>query len=522
MNRYVLNSIMLPLDFTMQDIKEQAALKLGIAQCNIDNAFIVKKSIDARRKPTIKSVLSVCVETSVNIPTATQYVLPHRKIEQLVPEKVDKNATVAVIGSGPAGMFAALTLSKMGYKPVVIERGGNVDEREDKIKVFENAAALDPHCNVQFGEGGAGTFSDGKLNTGTGSEYIPVVLGELVAHGAPQDILYEAKPHIGTDLLKNIVKNIRKDIESFGGKYYFNTTVCDIEKINGKVCLSLEGLHSGKQEFDAVIMAVGHSARDTYEMLAGRGVAMERKPFAVGVRIEHLQRFINKAMYGQESIKGLGAADYKLAAKTADGRGCFTFCMCPGGVVSAAASESGGVVCNGMSRHARDGKNANSALLVGVMPEDFGDGGVLAGVEFQRKYERAAFELGGRTYKAPMQNASDFLMGKISQTAVVEPSYPIGGEFVDLRKCLPKYVARGLFEGLKQFDNKIRGFASNGLLTGVETRSSAPVRILRDESMQSSFEGLYPCGEGAGYAGGITSAAVDGIKCAIALAKKQG
>lgn len=469
-----------------------------------DEITIIRKSLDARRGKTFSFVYSFLTEKE--------------EFPNPMPDKSKFGKRPVVIGFGPAGMFASLLLARAGAKPITIERGGKVEDRTESVKQFWNYGKLDTESNVQFGEGGAGTFSDGKLTTlikekdGLGR----FVLKEFVKAGAPEEIMYEAKPHIGTDVLKKVVKNIREEILSLSGEILFNTKAEDILIENGKVTAVIT--NTGKNiETDHVFLGIGHSARDTFKMLREKGIAMERKPFSVGVRIEHLQSEIDKAQYREYAGSPyLSAADYKLSSTGEGKRGVYTFCMCPGGQVVAAASEEGRLVTNGMSNYARDGVNANSAVLVGITPDDFGSHDILSGCEFQRRIEEAAFRAGGENYRAPVQLLGDFLSEKNSSDfGRVQPSYMPGTNFAKMDDILPTFVTDAMKNAFSDFSKKLPGFdAYDAVLTGVESRSSSPVRILRDKETGESIsvKGLYPMGEGAGYAGGIMSAAIDGIK----------
>ena len=516
------NEIALSLDYDETALKKAAAKKLNISVADIKYISLYKRSVDARKKDNVHFTATVdikadnenkIVKKCKNAVFAEEYKYDLPKCRKLSKRPV-------IIGSGPCGMFAALILAQCGQDPIVIERGRDVDRRTKDINEFWSGGVLDEKSNVQFGEGGAGTFSDGKLNTGTKDKRIRKVLEEFAENGSPKEILYLAKPHIGTDMLKKTVKNIREKIISLGGEYLFETRLTDIRSTDGKInAVVLERNNEVfTLETDNVILAIGHSARDTFKMLKEKNIAMEQKAFAMGVRIEHLQELINKSQYGSFwNDTNLSAADYKLAVHLSNGRGVFTFCMCPGGSVVAAASEHGRLVTNGMSEFARDKVNANSALLVGVNPDDFGSDDILAGVEFQRRLEEMAFNAGGENYHAPVQRVCDFLKKQKSvEIGSVVPSYSVGYTLTNLDICLPEYMTDSLREGIILMDKRLKGFADgDAVLTAVESRSSSPVRILRDEKMQSvSVKGLYPCGEGAGYAGGIVSAAVDGIKAA--------
>ncbi len=517
-------SVSLPLSYKDSDLRTAAAKKLKISPNDLLSCVVAKRSVDARREQ-----VSFLFSLDVTVKGDERALVKRLKNDQITvfTPLVYKQPTVAktplhppvVVGSGPAGLFAALILSRAGLKPVLIERGQDVDARTVSVEAFEQTGQLDPHSNVQFGEGGAGTFSDGKLNTGIKDERIRFVLETLAKAGDAEDLLWQARPHVGTDRLKATVKELRRELLETGATVRFSTCVTDIETKNGALSALVLDTSNGREILpcEQAIFAIGHSARDTVEMLLNRGVTMLQKPFAVGVRIEHKREWIDRAQYGKfANHPALSAADYRLAVRPKTGRGVYTFCMCPGGTVVAAASETGGVAVNGMSRFARDAENSNSAVLVGVAPEDFGSEHPLAGVKLQRKMERDAFLLGGGGYKAPSQTVGDFLVDRPSTGfGEVIPSYPRGVTPCDLRDCLPPFVSRSLKEGLPLMGRKLQGFdREEAVLTGVETRSSSPVRMVRDDGGQSAIRGLYPCGEGAGYAGGITSSAVDGIRCA--------
>lgn len=484
---------------------------------------IVKKSIDARKKESIFCIYTVDVAGLSREEKLVQHcrkqnvtLVQPEQVPQPVPGEGLLRHRPVVIGAGPAGLFAALLLAEHGYRPLLLERGQDVDTRTADVENFWRTGVLNVRSNVQFGEGGAGTFSDGKLNSVIKDRRCGQVLKTFVRFGAPQEILYQAKPHIGTDRLKQVVKGIRQAIVAAGGEVRFASQVTGLQLEDG----ALRGLeiNGGEQlAADVAVLAIGHSARDTFASLHQQQIAMEQKAFAIGVRVEHLQRRINLAQYGMERpYAHLGAADYKLTYQAANGRAVYSFCMCPGGQVVAAASEDGLLAVNGMSLFARDGENANSALVVNVTPEDFPGDDSLAGVEFQRRWERLAYELSG-SYRAPVQLVGDFLADRQSTAfGSVRPSYRPGTVFGELKRCLPDFVVEALREAIPVFGQKIKGYDdADAVLSGVETRTSSPVRIVRDDRYQSpSARGLYPCGEGAGYAGGIMSAAVDGLRIA--------
>ncbi|MDE6662476.1 MAG: FAD-dependent oxidoreductase [Lachnospiraceae bacterium] len=537
-----INQIKLPISNADKELIKKAAGLLGVGQDKILSCKIVKKSIDARKKPEIYFIYTVDIETenendilnrlssgrshrnkSVQITKVREpgYIFPNSG-----EIKLDKRPVI--IGTGPAGLFCGYYLALYGYRPILLERGKAVDERRKDVEEFWKSGVLNTDSNVQFGEGGAGTFSDGKLNTlikdksGRNKEVLEV----FVRSGAPEEILYEAKPHIGTDILMNVVKNMRNEIIAHGGEVRFESKVTDViidgDKITGVM------INNGEQlQTDIVVLAIGHSARDTFYMLNKHGVPMEAKSFAVGLRVEHPRKLINKIQYGMEENKHLPTANYKLTAKAQNGRGVYSFCMCPGGYVVNASSEKGRLAINGMSYSKRNGDNSNSAIIITVTPEDFEGTHPLSGVEFQRLLEEKAFEVG--IGQVPVETYGDFkqaVTGQEQPLSVIAGEYPdfkpqIKGaySFAPVHKIFPEALNQSFVDGMEQFGRMIPDFADSGVyVSGVESRTSSPVRIHRDELGQSQINGLYPCGEGAGYAGGITSAAMDGMAIAEKIA----
>ena len=496
-----------------------AATRLGVKRTALNDLIITKKSIDARRRHEIwfhYQILVTC-EDAKALRKNRKGVSFEEAPQLLSMTSGDANLRnrPIIIGFGPAGMFAGLLLAKHGYCPLILERGMDVDTRSEQVKRFWESGERDENSNVQFGEGGAGTFSDGKLTARSKDARMAHVLLELIAHGAPQSILCDAHPHIGTDRLKGIVKAIREDIIAHGGEVRFGAKVSDMRTQNGRVsalCVNEEWIRC-----DQVIMAIGHSARDTFQMLKERDVALEAKPFAVGMRIEHPQSLIDESQYHEFAHDpALGRASYRLTHQASTGKGVYTFCMCPGGYVVPAASNEKQVVVNGMSEYARDGANANSAVLVQVNESDYGSG-VFAGMHYQEELEKKAYQLGGGHFHAPVQLAKDYLADRPSTAfGKVRPTYARGTCFAPLKELFSDVINQSLKEGLLAFERKIPGFVSeDALLCAVESRSSSPIRILRDQNHRSlSYPNLYPCGEGAGYAGGIISSAIDGVRCA--------
>ena len=531
-----------------RELTEKAARTLRIRPEEIASLRVVRQSIDARKKPEIRLIYTVDVKL---VGAREEKVLlscrknpdvgPAPEVRYRFPEpgKEILAERPLIIGTGPAGLFCGYLLAKAGYRPLLLEQGEDVESRTRRVEDFWKTGVLAPDSNVQFGEGGAGTFSDGKLNTlvkdkdGRNTEVLKI----FVENGAPEEIRYESRPHVGTDVLSRVVKHMRERILSWGGEVRFSTRVTELVieggRVRGVVCENGERIDAG-----AVVLAIGHSARDTFAMLEKKGIPMEAKSFAVGFRVEHPQELINLSQYAQRRPEALPPASYKLTAKTSEGRGVYSFCMCPGGYVVNASSEPGRLAVNGMSYSGRNGKNANSAIIVSVTPQDYGAGGPLAGIQFQRMLEERAFRAAGGA--VPVQRYADYAgTERENGSAVAEadgmvrekrerhvpadfaPAIKGAWKFADLRDILPSSVRKAFLEGMEAFERIIPGFADDAVcLSGVESRTSSPVRIPRDETLQSSVRGLYPCGEGAGYAGGITSAAMDGMRVAEAIAAR--
>lgn len=516
---YRLTDIKIRDNLTDAQVIKIALKKYNVDEKNVTKAYIFKKSIDARNKSDILYNYAIDVELKKGKIKGAKSV-EEDTIQKIVVNR-ESDVSPVIIGAGPAGLFTALTLIDNGIKPIIIEQGSKVEKRIEIVDNFLKKGILNSRTNIQFGEGGAGTFSDGKLNTGNTSVYSRKVLREFVKFGAPEEIMYVAKPHIGTDNLVNIVKNIREYIISKGGTFLFDTKVTDFviedDKIKGVIC------DKKTINTDTVVLAIGHSARDTFKTLLEKNVNMQPKNFAIGARIEHLQSDINLAQYGDKVKFKLPSAEYKLVYHASNGRVCYTFCMCPGGQVMASSSDENTVVTNGMSKFSRDGENANSALLVNVTPDDAKGTSPLRGMYFQEELEKKAFEMGGKNYYAPVQRVKDFLENKKSvEIGKVKPTYKPGVTLCNLNELFPSYISETLKEAIVNLDKKLKGFAQDdAILTAVETRTSSPVQITRDkENLMSNIYGLYPCGEGAGYAGGIMTAAIDGIKVAIEILNK--
>ena len=508
-------------ELNIDEVFKEACSKMHIYLEDVIDFHIYKKSIDARNKNDIFYNYSF----NVNVKDEGKYPKVKKVSKDVFDLKIEKKRTSTfkpvIVGMGPAGLFCSMYLVKNGIKPIIIEQGKNVEERQKDVEIFLEKGILNTSSNVQFGEGGAGTFSDGKLTSGINNPLCRNVLSDFVKFGAPQEIEYINKPHIGTDKLVEIIKNIRKYLIENGAEVSFNEKLIGFETDNDAITCAITDKR--KIETDAIVLAIGHSARDTFEMLHSKNIKMEKKNFSVGLRIEHKQELINESQYGKNPKLNLPPAEYKLVyhnEKT--GRSCYTFCMCPGGVVIASSSEEGSIVTNGMSKFARDGENANSAVLVNVTPDDFKGLSPLEGMYFQKEIEEKAYKLAGENYCAPYQSVAKFL-GINNDIKEATPTYKPGVKEANLKELFPEYINNTLKEGILYFDEKIKGFASSGaILTGPETRSSSPVKIVRNENgMSETAKGLYPCGEGPGYAGGIMSAAVDGIKIAINILEES-
>lgn len=533
-----INQIKIHTEHTREQLKKKAAELLKISSRDIQKIEIVRQSIDARKKPDVYYIYTLDVQviheeklihslrkkkaygTQIQQVQVQEYQFP-------VSGKQKQNFSTIIVGTGPAGLFCGYYLALHGYRPILLERGKDVDARQADVEAFWNGGTLQSNSNVQFGEGGAGTFSDGKLNTlvkdkdGRNRE----VLGTFVKFGAKESILYEAKPHIGTDVLSKVVKNMRQEIIRLGGTVRFESQVTDIDIRDGQI-KGVEINHCERIDCEQLVLAIGHSARDTFEMLYARHIPMDAKSFAVGLRVEHPQDMINISQYGVKNPGNLGAAPYKVTAKTASGRGVYSFCMCPGGYVVNASSESGRTAVNGMSYSGRDGENANSAIIVSVTPKDYGSEHPLAGIAFQRELEERAFRLGGGNIPAQRYGAFRECVEKnITMDEIIDeqkkgfaPCCKGGYIWADVSRILPRECNQAFVEGMEVFGRQIEGFdREDAILLGVESRTSSPVRIHRNEQLQSEIRGIYPCGEGAGYAGGITSAAMDGMRVAEAI-----
>lgn len=529
MKTFLTKSINIPLGKTDCYLDRVAAL-CKLSRNDIHNLRLYKQSVDARDKSNVHFVCSFLFEANKSfVRNAEQYVAPVDVLAEQ-PQNISEQKTVVVVGAGPAGLFAALYLAKVGCKVIVVEKGSDISKRTQAVKQFFNGGVFLPSCNVQFGLGGAGAFSDGKLTTGISTPYNYTVFKQFVRAGAPDDILYSSLPHIGTDKLGVCVASLRDEIATYGGKFLFDTSLVALRIDSDKKLSAIETLDvNGKCNTiacHAVVLATGHSARDIFNLLSNVGTNLSFKPFAVGLRIEHDRQFINNAQYGLAAThRDLSAASYKLVYN-GEKHGVYSFCMCPGGIVVAANSQTDTVVVNGMSNYARDAANSNSAIVVTVNADDiqrFGYGNdVMSGVRFQQDLEKRAYALGGGNYVAPCQSVVDFVANRpsVAESLCPKPSYPRGVLPTNLRSLLPEEINLAIVEALGVFDRKIKGFGTSGVLTGVESRTSSPVRITRNETFQSNITNLYPCGEGAGYAGGIVSSAVDGLRVANAVLQR--
>lgn len=519
--------IHVPIGYTSEEIKAAISAHIPVRCDELSDVRIIKRSLDLTDKKNIRYKMTVAI--SLGEDREAGLLKMRKKVfsaEEYIftPPASRLESRPVIVGSGPCGLFAAMTLAEAGARPIILERGLPVEKRAEKVRAFNKFSVLDPECNVQFGEGGAGTYSDGKLKSGAPDKYKMKVLSEFVRAGATEDITYSQTAHLGTDKLSDIVRCIREYIISLDGEFIFSARLTDIKIKDGRVASAVYEKDGEICEIptDNIILAAGHSAHDTFMMLERIGVPMEARPFGIGVRIEHPREHINRIVYGDEAPDGIEEASYRLVTHLPSGRSVYSFCMCPGGTVVAAASEDGGIVTNGMSEYMRDGENSNAAFLVSVTPDDFGSEGALSGLDFQRKIERRAYAL-TNSYKAPVIKMSDFLEGnKQNSLGGVNPTYPIGVEPFAPEEYLPTFITDSLRESIQDFDAWMPGFMyPDALLTGPETRSTSPVRVLRNEKYECpTVKGLYPAGEGAGYSGGIVSSAVDGIKCAEAMLLK--
>ena len=520
-------NVKLPLDYTSADIKERIAFSLPLSRDEIGDLTPVRRTLNIKDKSDIHYDMTVAFSLDKE---SEERLLRLRK---KVSEYPDMTFTVptsrmierpVVVGAGPAGLFCALVLAEAGARPILYERGLPVDKRDERVRLFTELGILDPECNIQYGEGGAGTYSDGKLKSGAPDKYKLKVLSEFVKYGAPEDVMYSSSAHVGTDKLPKVVRSVRERITELGGEVCFETKLVEIKAQDGKIVGGRVEKNGVMSDFSAsdLIIATGHSAEDVFKILRSAGVPLEPRGFGIGMRIEHPREYIDTLVYGDTSGTDLGAASYHLVTHLANGRSVYSFCMCPGGTVAAAASERGGIVTNGMSEYARDGENSNAALLVSVTPEDFGNDPFM-GIDLQRRIEHRAFALTSGTYRAPAARLDSFMKGRSDAPFVsVKPSYPIGVEREDAEKYLPPFVTDSLRQGILDFDDWMRGYMyPESVLTGPETRTTSPIRVRRGEDFSSvTVSGLYPIGEGAGYSGGIVSSARDGVMCAEAILKK--
>ena len=519
--------IIVPVGYSVADIKNAISSRIPIEPQELSKLRIVKRTLETKDKSNIHYKMSVelslSAEREAGLLKMRKKVFPSENVV-FAPVKSKLSVSPVIVGAGPCGLFAALTLAEAGANPIVIERGLPVDERRKRVDAFTKLSVLDPECNVQFGEGGAGTYSDGKLKTASVDAYKARILSEFILAGADEEIAYSSSAHLGTDKLSDIVKKIREKICALGGRFIFSAKLTDIKIKDGRVCAAVYEKNSVREEIptDNIILATGHSAVDTFYMLDSLGVPMQARGFGIGVRIEHPREYINSLVYGDNAPEGIETASYRLVTHLKGGRSVYSFCMCPGGTVVAASSEPCGIVTNGMSEYLRNGENSNAAFLVSVTPEDFESDFSLAGFELQRKIERAAYSLTG-SYKAPSSRMADFKQGiKPISIGSVNPTYPIGVELFSPEEYLPSFITESIRESIRDFNDWMPGFDfGDALLTGPETRTTSPVRILRSEKYECiGIRGLYPAGEGAGYSGGIISSAVDGMKCAEAILLK--